>query len=1082
MLTFRQLTGAKAHLDQVAMCLTLALPLLKELNDAFGPPFVQPIVNTIQSLINLVQNVKQNKNECVQLMENIHHILYAVVELHIKSETVGSLPPSKLDNIGKFVETLHKIYTFVEAQQQGKKIKHLFGNNEMNKLLQDCHARLKQAQEIFGIQTQTQTLDEIREFRKTANLMHNEMMELIENLSENTVSERSSVYLGVNESENSSNSFAMLPSKPKIFHGCEQELNDILKLISQQPPRIAILGGGGMGKTSLARAVLHHPDTSSKFEHQFFVSAEAATTSVELAALIGLHVGLKSGQDLTKPVVQYFSRKMSCLLILDNLETVWEPIHSRAGVEEFLSLLTSLEHLALIITMRGAERPAKVGWTHPFLLPLQPLSNDAARQTFIEITDNSNTLEEMEQLLGFTDNMPLAVDLIAHLVDYEGFSSVLSRWKTEKTSLLSVGFDRQSSVDTSLSLSLSSPRITSDSKELLSPLSILPNGLSEAELVQGKLGIRDILTCKAALLATSLAYRDNNQRLVLLMPIREYIQRVSPPSLAHIQCIHKYFCALLLLYTKYQGEQVQPVVHQITLNLANLQDILQWGLQAHTPILADTIQCALILNKFYVITGRGYSPLMNDIESPLSQLCDHQLEITFLIQLLTTQHYWPVVSGEMIAQAISYVEHTTDPALGSQLYGAVGQYFFYHKGDAQQGSQFFHKALEKSELCESSKWQCSAMIQLGHLKLETGNYSAAMTYATAVQKLSQVAGNLYQEGIANYAGARLYHQLGDYQKSMAQLQRAGELLHICGMSRSRLAHEITVAQAEIHLLKSEYAEARHLFCQVTETTSAEENPFSYANSLLNVGLIDVMISKAKEDIYHKLQVAQEIMRRESTIDLIACGPVEAMVEFRDEKFDSVKAKFQECLCLSWGKIPEVRNFCLEQLANIKAWPADMWEYKWPIIYLACASRSKGKLDLHKALLFLGDAFSANHDENSAANLYQVAMAGFTRMDVHRSRAQCLLRLRDQASKDGCTSEAISFWEAARPLFERASQTKDIAQIDSRLATWEKDHHQALVKLETLHAPIHLGEREILEIKGEDSIDKDTEEHTVPIMV
>ena len=141
----------------------------------------------------------------------------------------------------------------------------------------------------------------------------------------------------------------MLPSKPKIFHGREQELNDILKLISQQPPRIAILGGGGMGKTSLARAVLHHPDTSSKFEHRFFVSAEAATTSVELAALIGLPVGLESGQDLTKPVVQYFSRKISCLLILDNLETVWEPIHSRAGVEEFLCLLTSLEHLALIV-------------------------------------------------------------------------------------------------------------------------------------------------------------------------------------------------------------------------------------------------------------------------------------------------------------------------------------------------------------------------------------------------------------------------------------------------------------------------------------------------------------------------------------------------------------------------------------------------------------------------------------------------------------------------------------------------------------------------------------------------------------
>ncbi|KAF8144521.1 hypothetical protein K438DRAFT_1874032 [Mycena galopus ATCC 62051] len=546
---------------------------------------------------------------------------------------------------------------------------------------------------------------------------------------------------------------------------------------------------------------------------------------------------------------------------------------------------------------------------------------------------------------------------------------------------------------------------------------------------------------------------------MLLVPIREYIQQVLPPSQSHIQPIHKYFHALLLLFPKYQGEQRQPVVHQITLNLANLQNILQWGLHANASIIADTIRCALILNSFYRLTRSSYFPLMNDIESPLSQLCDHRLKITFLVQLLSTQHYWPVVSGEMITQVISYVEHTKDPVLDARVYEAAGHYFFYHKGDAQQASQFPQKALEKSELCESSIHQCSAMLQLGRFKLMTGNYSAAMVYATAAQKLSKVAGNLYQEGEANHLGARLHYLLGDYQKSMAQLHRAAELLHICGLSGGALADQIILAQAEIHLLKSEYTEARHLFCQLTETTSAGENSFSYASSLLNVGLIDIMIGQAKEDIYHKLQVAQELMRRESPLDITACGTVQGMVELRDEKFDSAKAKFQECLCLSWGSHTEVRNLCLEQLANIKAWPANMWGYKWPMIYLASATKSKAKLDLHKALLLLGDTFIANNDENPAANLYQVALAGFTQMDVHRSRAQCMLRLGDLASKDGY-----------------------VAQIDSRLATWEKDHHQALVKLETLHAPIQLGKEETLEIKGKDSVNDDAEEHTVPITV
>jgi Cdc6-like AAA superfamily ATPase len=56
----------------------------------------------------------------------------------------------------------------------------------------------------------------------------------------------------------SSNSISMLPSEPEIFHGRDSELSHILELFSQGPPKIAILGAGGMGKTSLARAVIHN--------------------------------------------------------------------------------------------------------------------------------------------------------------------------------------------------------------------------------------------------------------------------------------------------------------------------------------------------------------------------------------------------------------------------------------------------------------------------------------------------------------------------------------------------------------------------------------------------------------------------------------------------------------------------------------------------------------------------------------------------------------------------------------------------------------------------------------------------------
>ncbi|KAJ7455834.1 hypothetical protein FB451DRAFT_1515601, partial [Mycena latifolia] len=545
---------AQIRFEHILTSLNGAVATLELLSDALKVPFLGSITNTTQSLLTAVQTVKRNKDDC------------------------GFLSPQMLNHLGKFTATLHKIHTFVEAQREKSPLKQFFRQGEMSTLLKQCQTGLQQALEGFKVEY-VAVLKDALEMQRDAQKAHDEVLELISSLSDSNNSDDAfSIKNIFSTAHNSSNSLSLLPSKPKIFHGRDSDLSAIIQSFFEEIPRIAILGAGGMGKTSLSKAVLHHPDIAARYDRErVFIACDTVSTSIQLAGLIGVHLGLKPGNDLTLRVVQYFSRNPPSLLILDNLETIWEPTESRGEVEKFLALLTDIQHLALIITMRGAERPAHVRWTRPFLQPLKPLTQSAARQTFVEITDNLDDAEAIDMILCLSDNMPLAINLLANLVDCEGISTVLARWETESTSLISQGCDANSNLELSISLSLSSPRILSlpHARDLLSLVSILPDGLSDVELLQSKLPLVNVLSCKSALLSTALAYIDDQKRLKALAPIREYVQRQHYPGNDLIHPLLKYFQGLLEQYRETHGTiSSAELGPRITCNFANIQHIL----------------------------------------------------------------------------------------------------------------------------------------------------------------------------------------------------------------------------------------------------------------------------------------------------------------------------------------------------------------------------------------------------------------------------------------------------------------------------------------------------------------------------
>ncbi|KAJ7462917.1 hypothetical protein FB451DRAFT_1494989 [Mycena latifolia] len=1039
------------RLNNTITCLAPVITVLNELSDACGTPFVPAISNTTLSLMTAVQNVKKNKEDCIQLLENVYQLLCAIVKLHIKSETKGNLPPATLDHVGKFMETLHKIHTFVEAQEDGSKIKSFFRQTQTKTLLSECRAGLQQALEVFETETNITVLGHITQMQEEAEIMHKEIYK-------------------TGGSQNSSHSISILPAKPKIFHGRESELKEIVDILQQESPRIAILGAGGMGKTSLAKAALHHPDIAAKYEQCFFVVADSVTTNVGLSGLIGEHIGFEPAKDATTSVLQYFATHGPSLLILDNLETSWEPLKSRGDVEELLSKLTDLPHLALMITMRGAERPAKVQWTRPLLAPLKPLSDVAARETFFAIAEDVHESKDVNEVLSLTDNMPLAVDLIAHAVDFEGScSAVLDRWKSEKTSLLSAGNDRKSDLDTSITISLSSSRMSTGSKDLLSLLSILPDGLSDVELVQSKLSINDIMTCKATLLATSLAYIDDKRQLKSLVPIREHMQCFYPPSPLLIHPLQKYFHQLLDLYEKYSGtQQGAGTVKHLALNVRNICELLLRGCNQDNPNLAETIDCTLSMNHFTQNMNPGYyhliAMLMDQIEALLPGNWDEKVKAQLLTWKFETRSLTLSTDADLsVTQAISHFHNFNDPALECRFYLQVGLYYCTET-KLSVALKYLQKALDLAKSHGDIMQEALVLHYLGQIKCTIGDYVAAQKHSQASHRLAELAGDLYSQARALRTSASCYRSCGDTQNSILLCQRAKKLLELCGITTGDTYITLLQDLAEAQLLKSEYAEARDIHIELARD-AATQDPYNFPWALLNIAQLDIIIGTSKQDVLSNLDKAKALFDalkygyHHVISAKIYCDIFLGQLHLREGEIVIAKGILQTGFKSTWGNDAQGVLLCMESLANVSCWPECdfLWAARWAVVYLGYAKKLKNKLALDQALQFLGDVFQAEGDSATSTILFTVALEGFTSMDIHRSRAECMLRLGDLAKGKRDVLKAIDLWKTARPLFEHSSQGKQITQIDERLSTINnnvlEETTDSLMRLGQLNAPI-----------------------------
>ncbi|KZO90412.1 hypothetical protein CALVIDRAFT_569128 [Calocera viscosa TUFC12733] len=250
---------------------------------------------------------------------------------------------------------------------------------------------------------------------------------------------------------------ARLPPKPRVFHGRESTLKSIIaRLLEPEPAHIALLGMGGIGKTSTAATVLHDNDVKTKYgSNRVFLSCDSVTTTEGIVSALAaaLKISVSQEDDARALILQYFeSIEGSVFVVLDNLESAWDTT-DRDAVEELLTELSNIDNLSLVITMRGQQRPVGVDWSQPLLPPLDTFDLETSKTIYT--SNGGRTGGQLDELLRELDGWPLAIVLMAYQGQNRSPSQLLAAYRDERTALLARGrAGHLNSVDVSISLSL----------------------------------------------------------------------------------------------------------------------------------------------------------------------------------------------------------------------------------------------------------------------------------------------------------------------------------------------------------------------------------------------------------------------------------------------------------------------------------------------------------------------------------------------------------------------------------------------------------------------------------------------------
>jgi tetratricopeptide (TPR) repeat protein len=660
------------------------------------------------------------------------------------------------------------------------------------------------------------------------------------------------------------------PPPPRACFGRDELIERVVGLAENLEP-IALIGAGGIGKTSIALDVLHQNRIKERFgQHRRFIRCDQLQVScanflARLSKVIG--AGVENPENLAS--LRPFLSSHEILIILDNAESILDPQGTDAQeIYAIVDELCQFRTICLLITSRITTVPR-----HCRRPVIPSLSMEAACDIFYNIYGGGGRSNVANDLLRRLDFHALSITLLATAASHNvwDYERLAEEWEMHRARVLRT--DYSESLAATIELSLNSPtfhKLGPDARDLLGVIAFFPQGIDEKNLdwffsttVPDRRNIFD----KFCVL--SLAYRSNGY-IVMLAPLRDYLCPKDPKSSPFL-CITKECYFTRLAFEVYAGKPGYEEARWIATEDVNVEHLLHvfTSIDADSAIVWET--CAYFMMHIYwhkerlVVLGPKIKGLPDD--HPSKPKC-----LFWLGWLLDAVGNF-VEEKQLLHHALKLWKEQGDKYWVAQTLRtlsdanrALGLY--------KEGIEEAKEALELYELLNHTSGKALSLKQLAWLWC--GDKQIDKAEETAAQAI-----HLFLEAGEQFEVCKTYRILGEICETKGETEKAvkhfeaaieagssgkwpGQMVrgHFClaklFFKQGRLGDAYTHLQhVKSHIVNDEYSLARamHLQAQIqyqgSQLDGAMSEAFSAANLLEKLGATTEL--KACKELLQKIQ-------------------------------------------------------------------------------------------------------------------------------------------------------------------------------------------------------------------------------------